>query len=298
MTLLNLKYDFAFKLLFVKNPDLLLDLINSFPSFEGEKQIKSIKILNPELPKSLKDDKLSILDIHAEDNRGQKFNIEMQMDPHENYNKRILYYWSKLYSSSLKSGNKYNLLKKVISISFLDFELFPKEDDFYSEFMILKKSNPNIYLTDNLEIYIVELSKFTRKLSEIKSSFESWIYTIKESNHLKEEEMATLAKNNPKLKKTFEEIRVVSKTEKKFLEALSREKYEKDQLQRRDELIEKVRTESKNEGKIEGKNEIALNLLLQNVKLEIISKATGLTLVQLKELQKKLKSPKKKSAKK
>ena len=68
--------NFAFKAIFAQHEDLLLDLLNSFPEFSGEKKIVSLKVLNPELPKLADLDKLSVLDIHAQDQTGSKFLIE------------------------------------------------------------------------------------------------------------------------------------------------------------------------------------------------------------------------------
>ncbi|MDX1961469.1 MAG: PD-(D/E)XK nuclease family transposase [Leptospiraceae bacterium] len=74
---LPLTDNFIFKAIFSQNPDLLLKLLNSFPEFQKSKRIENIKILNPELPKITDIDKLSILDILAEDISGNKFLIEM-----------------------------------------------------------------------------------------------------------------------------------------------------------------------------------------------------------------------------
>jgi hypothetical protein len=71
MELFSLTVDFAFKALFAPNPDLLKDLINSFPSFQGGNRIKNLKGLNPEIPKEISDEKLSILDIKAENEKGE-----------------------------------------------------------------------------------------------------------------------------------------------------------------------------------------------------------------------------------
>ena len=65
--LLPLYNDFVFKALLVKNPDILLDILNSFPTFQGLQRIKEITILNPELPKSTDMEKGSVLDIRATD---------------------------------------------------------------------------------------------------------------------------------------------------------------------------------------------------------------------------------------
>ena len=73
MKLFSLTVDFAFKALFAPNPDLLMNLLNSFPSFQGYNRIKALKVLNPEIPKEISDEKLSILDIRAENENGENF---------------------------------------------------------------------------------------------------------------------------------------------------------------------------------------------------------------------------------
>ncbi|MCB1143914.1 MAG: Rpn family recombination-promoting nuclease/putative transposase [Leptospiraceae bacterium] len=104
MKLFSLTVDFAFKALFAPNPDLLVNLLNSFPSFKGNNRIVSLKVLNPEIPKELSDEKLSILDIKAENENGEQFLIEMQAFPQSSFTKRALYYWSKVYSKGLRKG--------------------------------------------------------------------------------------------------------------------------------------------------------------------------------------------------
>jgi hypothetical protein len=49
MRLLPPSNNFVFKALLVKNEALVIDILNSFPEFEGERKITEIKILNPEL---------------------------------------------------------------------------------------------------------------------------------------------------------------------------------------------------------------------------------------------------------
>jgi hypothetical protein len=51
--------NFIFKALLVKNEALVIDILNSFPEFEGERKITEIKILNPELPKTTDREKAS-----------------------------------------------------------------------------------------------------------------------------------------------------------------------------------------------------------------------------------------------
>ena len=219
MKLFRLTIDFAFKAVFGKNPDLLMGMLNSFPQFQGTKQIKSLTILNPEMPKELIEEKLSILDIKADDLENNQFIIEMQAFPQSEFPKRALYYWAKSYSRNLGKGYDYSKLKKVYSFNFLNFTLFKETTEYLSTFELQEKTHKT-RLTDDLEINIIELPKFLIELGQIKNDLEYWIYLLKESENLKGETMKTLEKKNPKIKKAITELKTLS------LDKKSRELYE------------------------------------------------------------------------
>ncbi|MCB1179546.1 MAG: Rpn family recombination-promoting nuclease/putative transposase, partial [Leptospiraceae bacterium] len=211
---LTLTENFVFKSIFGSNTDILIDLLNSFPSFQGDKKIIDLTILNPEIPKGKLSEKLSILDIKAEDRSGNQFIIEMQTLGHKNFDKRILYYWSKVYSSNLKRGYKYEKLKKVYSFNFLDFNLLGKSKDFLSTFQILEAKH-NFPLTDELEINIIELGKFFKGINDLKSNLDFWLFALKESENPDGKEMKTLVKKNPKIKKAITHFKEMSEADLK-----------------------------------------------------------------------------------
>ena len=97
------RVDIAFKKIFgvEENKDLLISLINSIVS-EAD-QVADVTLLNPYNPQSFKTDKLSILDIKARGIDGKRFNIEIQITDAADYDKRALYYWSKLYIEQLSN---------------------------------------------------------------------------------------------------------------------------------------------------------------------------------------------------
>ena len=73
------RVDIAFKKIFgvEENKDLLISLINSIVGQED--QVAEVTLLNPYNPKNFRQDKLSILDIKAKGENGQRFNIEIQI---------------------------------------------------------------------------------------------------------------------------------------------------------------------------------------------------------------------------
>jgi predicted transposase/invertase (TIGR01784 family) len=140
MKLFSLTVDFAFKSLFAPNPDLLISLINSFPSFQAKNRVVNLKVLNPEIPKEISSEKLSLLDIKAENELGEKFLIEMQAFAHSSFTKRALYYWAKTYSRSLNKGQDYEELKKVYSINFVKYSIWKNDSEYLSVFHVLEKT--------------------------------------------------------------------------------------------------------------------------------------------------------------
>lgn len=110
----------------------------------------------------------------------------MQVQNHENFEERMLYYWSKLYSKSLNKFEEYNenkkqekniykYLKKTISIQFLDFE--PENlkslQKFHSEWKILETECSNIVLTDHFEFHIISLEKLRKMIQKGSTSLKN-----------------------------------------------------------------------------------------------------------------------------
>ena len=219
MKLFSLTVDFAFKSLFAPNPDLLMSLINSFPSFQGANRIKNLKVLNPEIPKELSNEKFSILDMKAENEKGEKFLIEMQAFPQSSFTKRALYYWAKIYSRSLRKSQGYEELQKVYSINFVKHSIWKNNIEYLSTFHILEKDR-KIALTEDLEIHIVELDKFFKSLENLETELEAWIYLLKESSNLRGKAMKSLEKRSPSIKKAISELKNISRSSR------SRELYE------------------------------------------------------------------------
>ena len=95
--LLDPKIDYVFKRLFgyTGNEEITKGLISSIIG----REISSIELdNNPILEKDLLDEKVGILDIRAKIENKINCNIEMQIVDRKNIEKRILYYWSKLYN--------------------------------------------------------------------------------------------------------------------------------------------------------------------------------------------------------
>jgi len=144
------------------NEDLLLQFINAVLMDSGFDKITSVEIRDPFNFQESLNDKLSILDVKAKDDKGHHYNVEIQVQGNETHKNRVLYYWAKMYAIQLNKGDSYAKLKPVISINILSFDLIKSYPDYHSLFYISNSKNPNLVLTDHLYIHFLELSKFIR----------------------------------------------------------------------------------------------------------------------------------------
>ena len=151
-----------------------------------EMEIKTIDVdKNTLLKKEFNDTKESILDIKCLLNDDTQCNIEMQLADEGNIEKRILYYWSRMYSNQLENGNDYNTLKKTIAIVLIDFELDKVKnlDEYITGWQIIEKKHRKEIYSDDLEIYIIEIPKFRRQNNiDLKDILTQWLVFIDYKN--------------------------------------------------------------------------------------------------------------------
>jgi predicted transposase/invertase (TIGR01784 family) len=111
-----------FKLLFVKHPHLLKQLVARLLGIPPE-SIGEFVITNPEMPPESLSDKFCRLDI-AMTVDGQMVDLEVQVNDEGDYPERALYYWAREFSTALPAGGKYNELPRTIVASIVNFNLF------------------------------------------------------------------------------------------------------------------------------------------------------------------------------
>ena len=154
MRFISVKADFAFKELFgieIVRKQFISD-VTGIP-FE---RIRSVRIVNPFLRKRFSWQKQGILDVALELNDGTKIDVEMQLRQQKDWIKRNLFYLAKMYADNLWVGQKYERLKKCITISILDFQQIPGEKN-HSVFTLRDAEGKE--WTDLFEIHVIELRK-------------------------------------------------------------------------------------------------------------------------------------------
>lgn len=196
----------------------------------------------------------------------------MQVVDKKNIEKRILFYWSKMYSKSISVGDDYKKLGKSIAILITDYELEGLKEikKYATKWNIREDEYQKIILTDVMEIYIIELPKFERYKEKADKKLNSWVKFIENP------EVVDMSENKEvcKAKKVLKEI---SQDEHERYLAELRQKYIMDQ--------KAIEGAGYDKGLKEGIITVAKNMKEQNIDIEMIGKVTGLSIEEIKNLK-------------
>jgi len=168
------KNDTLFKMLFVKNPGLLKNLVCELLQIQME-SISQFVITNPEMPSEAMGEKFCRLDIHMVVD-GQHITLEIQVRNEGDFPERILYQWARVYSSSLESGGDYKKLPRTVIISIINFNQLGCAE-FHSEFRPLEVSRHE-ELSDKMALHFFELKKLPEDISD-KNMVKLWLALFK-----------------------------------------------------------------------------------------------------------------------
>ena len=261
--IVKLKLDVIFKRVFgdENNTDIIAAFLSALLEISRE-SIEKITISNVELTPEYMEQKFSRLDLKM-DVDGKTVNVEMQINYEPDFRERTLFYWSKLYSDELRTGDEYGTLKRTVCINLIDFNLFDCED-YHSHFRVMETSRHEV-LTDKLAIHFFELKK-KRQYSNHKP-MDDWLDLINAETEgdLMEIQNTTAI---PEIKKTIVIVRHLSGDEKVRQEAYYREKRLHDEATalghaRREGLAEgptQGRAEGLTQGRAEGRSEVTQEL--------------------------------------
>ncbi len=278
--LLDPKNDYVFKRIFGHTGNE--DITKSFLSSIIPDKIEKIELdCNPIMDKDLLDDKLGILDIKARLNDNVVCNVEMQICDKKNIEKRLLFYWSKMYSQGIKQGQDYDELKRTIAILISDYNLekLKKIPEYVTKWNIREEKYGKIILTDVLEIYIIELNKLKNGAVKDNQKLNSWLYFIKNSK---------VVVNKNMREEDIEEI----KKAQKILEDISADEHEKWLAEMRLKYIRDKHAiedfgydKGYKSGQSKKQEEIARNLKQENVDIQFIARVTGLTEEEIEKIK-------------
>jgi predicted transposase/invertase (TIGR01784 family) len=267
--------DFGFKKLFGTefNKELLIDFLNQVLS--DKEQIKDLTYLNTENLGSTESDRKAIFDLYCENEKGEKFIIELQNVKQLYFKDRSIFYSTFPIQSQAPKGREWDYyLKAVYTIGILNFS-FPDQkgkDRYLREIQLLDKQTLEVFY-DKLTFIYLEMPRFRKEEEELESHFDKWIYVLKNLHRLQEIPVKLQERIFKKLFKAAEIAKLKPEEMKAYEESL---KTYRDQYS----VIETAR----NEGREEEKIEIARLMKKYGDSVEKISAITGLTKEEIEKL--------------
>ena len=269
--------DYGFKKLFGEEPnkDLLLDFLNELLKAEQGNIIDLTYLKNEKL--DLDDSRRAIFDIYCENEKGEKFIVELQKTKQNFFKDRTVYYSTFPIREQAVKGTFWNYeLKAVYTVAILDF-IFDEDKnqlDKYRYDVKLSDIETKKVFYDKLTFIYLEMPKFNKTIDELETRFDKWLFLIRNLNRLDRIPDKLREQIFLKLFETAEIAKFSPDEARNYEDSL---KYYRDLKNSLDTKFD--------EGRIEEKKDIALKLFNMNMPIENIMEVTGLKMGELLKLK-------------
>jgi predicted transposase/invertase (TIGR01784 family) len=219
------------------NRNLLVHFLNATLATELVAPITGVEILNPYNEKEHLDDKLSIVDVKAKDERGRVYQIEIQLDYFGYLPARMLYTWSDVYSQQLQSGEKYYKLNPTYSIWLLAENAVKHDDQYIHRYKF--RDEAGIPLIEHGGIWVFELEKFNAQVIDNEQA--RWLRFFKEGKQLNDLNLPDWM-NTQEMKQAMNTLCQFSEKERNYFAYQARQDFLRQQgtiLFEKDEALER-----------------------------------------------------------
>lgn len=269
--------DYGFKKLFGEEPnkDLLLDFLNELLYKEQGKITQLTYIKNEQIGTGELDRK-AIFDLYCENERGEKFIVELQKSKQNFFKDRTVYYATFPIRDQVQRGPWDYQLKAVYAIAILDFifDADQEEPEKYRYDVKLTDIETCKIFYDKLTFIYLEMPKFNKTLIQLETRFDKWLYVLRNLPDIQEipevlqEEIFT---------KLFEVAEIARFTPQQV-------KFYEDSLKYYRDLQNSLDT-ARQEGIEEGIRRVAIQGIEEGLSDEMLVKLTGLNLATIAELR-------------
>ncbi len=203
--------DFGFKLLFgtAMNKELLISFLNAL--LFKEETVKDVTYLNAEHLDTQEYDRRAVFDVYCENEKGEKFLVEMQRGEQQFFKDRSVYYATFPIREQSQRGKWDYELKAVYIIGILNFTFNDTDGGYFHHEVKLVDLYTHKVFYDKLTFIYLEMPKFNKKEDELESMFDKWLFVLRNLSSLFERpralqnrvfdrlfEAAEIAKFNPK----------------------------------------------------------------------------------------------------
>ena len=297
--------DFMFKRVFGSeaNKDLLISFLNVLLE---DVEITDVDFIPTEHLGLTEEDRKVIFDLSCRCKDGRSFIIEMQKGYQKHFRKRAVYYTTypiseqgrKAHDRYLKekgAGQKVDLqfnwdydLTPVTVVAILNFQFEHDGDwprDKYHSSYRLREDESHEVMTDVLRFVFLELGRFKKRIWELETVFDKWMYLLKHMH-----EMVEIPKEFDD--SVFSHLFLLAEINTFTSEELIQYQKSLENMGELENIInsteERAREMGRVEGRVEGSHdkaiEIAENMLSAGIPVEQVAQLTGLGLSEVEKL--------------
>lgn len=274
---INLFTDYGFKKIFGEEPNknLLLDFLNELLR-EEQGEILDLTYLKTEQLGDTDIDRKAIFDLYCENERGEKFIVELQKSKQNFFKDRALYYSTFPIREQAERGDWNFKLKAVYTVAILDF-VFDEDKNTPEKYRYdvkLTDTDTNRVFYDKMTFIYLEMPKFTKSLDELESRFDKWLYVIRNLNRL---ERLPDTLREQVFEQLFDTAEIAHFTPEQVRSYEKSLKYYRDMKNSLDTAFDDGKEEGKEEGRTEEKRQAVINGLQKGLDIEVIADLTGLS---------------------
>ena len=282
----DLLNDEVFKLVFGREStkDVMIEFLNQVIL---DRKIVDLEFIDKEMHPIERDAKGTVYDMFCKTDDGSRIIVEVQRRKQPFYPERALYYSTFQIQRQVEAGAEYYDFLPVYVVSILDFKMDddPDANAVRTAYRLYEEASHKL-LTDRVTFIFIELPKFTKTVEELDGNILEGMYFC--FNNMTELESRPEVLDHQIFTKIFDVTELYNMdqdTRDKVLENMTTERDLRNQMTyAREEGLAEGRVEGREEGHVEERAKNAKNLRDLGVDPEIIAKATGLTVEEIRNL--------------
>ena len=277
--------DFGFKLLFgtAMNKELLISFLNAL--LFKEETVKDVTYLNAEHLDTQEYDRRAVFDVYCENEKGEKFLVEMQRGEQQFFKDRSVYYATFPIREQSQRGKWDYELKAVYIIGSLNFTFNDTDGDYFHHEVKLVDLYTHKVFYDKLTFIYLEMPKFNKKEDELESMFDKWLFVLRNLSSLFERPRAL---QNRVFDRLFEAAEIAKFNPKELGEYWESLKNFRDWYSVMSTQLKKGREEGLKEGLEQGRKEEcfknAKKMKQAGIAFDVIAQVTGLSIGEIASL--------------
>ena len=288
--------DFGFKKIFGEEASkpMLMDFLNAL--LPQNDKIIDLSFKNNEQLGQTDLDRKAIYDIYCENEKGEKFIVELQKAKQNFFKERTIYYSTFPIREQAERGEWNYNLKSVYCIGILDFtfddyEQEPERSEVVHTIKLKNQNGKTFY--DKLTYIYLEMPNFNKPENDLNTRLDKWLFFIKNLEDFqsipsifsdeiftKAFEKAELAKFGQADLDSYENSLKIYRDLKSVIDTA----FDEGKLEGLIEGKLEGLNEGKLEGRLEGKVDVARSLKENGLSVDIIMKTTGLTKDEIERL--------------